>query len=494
MRKRASAEITVFFSLIIIMIFTLIFTLLESARAEGLRLKASMCANSSIESVFASYDRYLWEDYGLLLFCDKRGNASELKEIALEYAKKNSGPKFIGNSFLSFSADDVVVNNYILATDDKGNVFKNAVCDYMKNAGIAEGILDVANDTDLSGAFDEDIFNSEGEIDFSKITRNIEEAENEKDDAVEKNREAEEPLENDAENKQAAEKTYKNLLSRLSDFKKRGFLSLVSVDAGKVSEETYELSDAPSSLSNSEKSRKDGVVPDGTFDKILFSEYLMRQFDCYTDDGYENLQIEYLLSGKDSDLSNLYSVANKLVAVRTGLNLAFMFGSARCKADVMAIATALVGWFLIPGLVNAVQKIILIIWSIAEAVADVKALFAGGKIPIIKSEGDLQISLSQAAGGNSSGGGCSKGLNYKEYLRGLLYIEDNSEVSYRAMDIIQMHIRKAEPAFTMKNCIYGANISLNISASSIFPYLPKKLGYSHRIGAGYSYGTVEKFY
>ena len=138
----------------------------------------------------------------------------------------------------------------------------------------------------------------------------------------------------------------------------------------------------------------------------------------YLDDDYESLQIEYLISGKGSDLANLYSVANKLVAIRTGLNLVFMFTSSRCQADAKAIATAMVGWLLIPGLVKTVETIILIIWAIAESVADVKTLLAGGKVPLIKSDGDLQISLSSAASGGSGGSGSSSGLKYEDYLRG----------------------------------------------------------------------------
>ena len=495
MNKKASAEITVFFSLIIVMILTLLFTLLESARSEGLRLKAQMCANSCIESVFASYDRYLWEDYGLLLFCDRYGGANEAREIALDYAKKNSGNNLIGNNFLSFNADDVLMENYVLATDDNGKVFRNAVCNYMKRVGIAEEIIDGAVGDDFKKAFEEDIFDEDGEIDFSKITKKIESAEDEKKNAEEKNDEAEDPLENNNANKEEATRTYKNLLSRFSDFKKRGFLSLVIGDAGKISESQYDLGDAPSKMSGYEKARSvadcsdDGIVSD-----VLFSEYLMKEFDCYLDDDYESLQIEYLISGKDSDLANLYSVANKLVAIRTGLNLVFMFTSSRCQADAKVIATAMVGWLLIPGLVETVETIILIIWAIAESVVDVKTLLAGGKVPLIKSDGDLQISLSSAASGGSGGSGSSSGLKYEDYLRGLLYLGDSEDISYRAMDIIQMHIRKMEPAFYMKNCIYAANINLNVTASSLFPFLPKRIDYKYSVGAAYSYGSVEKFY
>ena len=64
MRKRG--EITVFLSLIMVCIFSLILGLLDSARTTGARLYLEMSANSAMASVMSQYNRNLWDMYHLL--------------------------------------------------------------------------------------------------------------------------------------------------------------------------------------------------------------------------------------------------------------------------------------------------------------------------------------------------------------------------------------------------------------------------------------------
>lgn len=59
-------EITIFLSLIVICILSLIMGLLESARTTGARLYAQMAADSAAASVMSHYNRNLWDMYHLL--------------------------------------------------------------------------------------------------------------------------------------------------------------------------------------------------------------------------------------------------------------------------------------------------------------------------------------------------------------------------------------------------------------------------------------------
>ena len=65
-RKTASGEITVFFALILTMIISLLFMILESAATQGRRLYLTVAANSAVDSLFSQYHRKLWEEYRLL--------------------------------------------------------------------------------------------------------------------------------------------------------------------------------------------------------------------------------------------------------------------------------------------------------------------------------------------------------------------------------------------------------------------------------------------
>ena len=64
--QRLRGEITVFLSLILVCVFSLMMGLLESARTAGARLYLQMAADSALFSVMSQYNRNLWVRYRLL--------------------------------------------------------------------------------------------------------------------------------------------------------------------------------------------------------------------------------------------------------------------------------------------------------------------------------------------------------------------------------------------------------------------------------------------
>ena len=64
--QRIRGEITVFLSLILVCVFSLMMGLLESARTAGARLYLQMAADSALFSVMSQYNRNLWDRYRLL--------------------------------------------------------------------------------------------------------------------------------------------------------------------------------------------------------------------------------------------------------------------------------------------------------------------------------------------------------------------------------------------------------------------------------------------
>lgn len=64
--QRFRGEITVFLSLILVCVFSLMMGLLESARTAGARLYLQMAADSALFSVMSQYNRNLWDRYRLL--------------------------------------------------------------------------------------------------------------------------------------------------------------------------------------------------------------------------------------------------------------------------------------------------------------------------------------------------------------------------------------------------------------------------------------------
>ncbi len=78
---RKSGQITVFLSLVMLCVCSLVCGLVESARTAGAGWYLKMAADSAMDSVFSGYHRAAWEQYRLFLLEyedeDEPGSTSE---------------------------------------------------------------------------------------------------------------------------------------------------------------------------------------------------------------------------------------------------------------------------------------------------------------------------------------------------------------------------------------------------------------------------------
>ena len=65
-KQGLSGQITVFISMILMILFAFLCVLMESARTAGARWYLQMAASSAMDSVFSQYHRELWDRYRLL--------------------------------------------------------------------------------------------------------------------------------------------------------------------------------------------------------------------------------------------------------------------------------------------------------------------------------------------------------------------------------------------------------------------------------------------
>ncbi len=477
MKQNPRGVITIFLSLVLLPILALIFTSLESARSEGLKLRVMMCADTSLQSAFAMYDELLWNEYGLLLFASME--EGELCDIVCDYAVKNSGQNTdvisFGKDLFAYSVEDVSALTQAHITDDNGELFRKCVCEYMREAGIAEMAKDIFSRLELSdekGLLDEI---SDSDFSFDAIEEKIEQIEEDTDNA------------NPDENKEAAEVSiwqeeaeeyYDNLLDEFADWAKKGLLALVIDDTGDVSTEKLDMTMLPSDLPNEVKSEKSVEYETEALDSVLFNEYIIRKADCYTSENRRGLEIEYILKGYESDCDNLLAVVTELVGLRMVPNTTYYLTSASDMAIAEAIAAAAFGWTMLPALVEAVKVMIILIWSLRDAISEVRTLLAGGTVPLLK-----------ASHGEKPGAG----LSYEDYLRILLLLSNREKTSYRMMDVIQRNIRTCEPDFYMQNCVYAAQIKLTASSRALFPLLPTMFNHEISCNSGFSYGAVTAY-
>lgn len=87
-----------------------------------------------------------------------------------------------------------------------------------------------------------------------------------------------------------------------------------------------------------------------------------------------------------------------MLAIREGMNYAYLLSDSGKVAECAALAAALVGVTLIPGLVEAVKQVLLLAWAFAESVLDVRLLLNGKRVAFQKDAATWKLSLSGAAG------------------------------------------------------------------------------------------------
>ena len=107
------------------------------------------------------------------------------------------------------------------------------------------------------------------------------------------------------------------------------------------------------------------------------------------------------------------------------------------------------------------------VWALGEAVLDVRALFDGEKVPFLKTQDSWCLDLDGLVemgktGGNSgelSGSGQGdKGMDYKGYLRLLLFFSMGPATDFRLLDMIQSNLRAGQPGFRADHCAHAVEM------------------------------------
>ena len=106
-------------------------------------------------------------------------------------------------------------------------------------------------------------------------------------------------------------------------------------------------------------------------------------------------QVEYILQGKGNDLDNLRGMANQILLVREAANVAYLFSDGQKKSEARGAALLITGVLGMPELEEPVTQLILFAWGYAESVKDLRMLFDGEKVPVIKDSGSWNTPFSQ---------------------------------------------------------------------------------------------------
>ena len=206
---------------------------------------------------------------------------------------------------------------------------------------------------------------------------------------------------------------------------------------------------------------------------ILFGQYLLKKLGNYRRPAATglNYQVEYILGGKNSDRENLKSVAAKLLVIRQGVNMAYLLSDGGKRIQIETLSLAIASGFLIPPAAAVIEAALIFCWAFAESILDVRELFAGGHVPLVKKSSDWQLSLSNLSNIldrlDSSRKDSQNGMSYEDYLQVLFVTKGKQEKVFRGMDMIECSIREKgkRPGFQMDHCITALEASADVKAN-----------------------------
>ena len=467
-------SITPFCAISLMLVASLLFALLESARISRLDSYAALKAESGIDSLCASYQPFLWEQYGLL-FLD---GAYGAEEFSIEYVSEELRKEIEGSlDSYSFSSCNVFPQGYGIATDDKGALFLHYVAERQKEnfpLGIAEDIYQQYYQVNEIGQ------------QYSGTEKNIEEAK-----SVFANVKAEwqrkiNALYQQEENKENSESgititmpdtsLIENTWKVAGEMQDSNILNLIFGDVSEVSQKVCELENKLE-VRKKESGTMRLMTEKNWYQKMLVIAYLEEYFSCFIKNEkshFLDYEMEYVLCGKDSEWENLEEALKRILLIREAANTAYLVQDKE-KMLFVELLTSVVALMTgeNPLVMKTIQAGIIGAWAYFESILDIRALVAGEVIPLIKQENEWTTELKNILyifDKEAKAKKCSTGLGYSDYLKQLLFMSADEKVAYRMMEVMEIAMKQQE---AYENCkmdhmLVLLNYEVEFESKSIF--------------------------
>ena len=447
-RQQVQASISVFLALTITLVLSFCMVLIESARENTLLLKADIVMDAGVQSVLAEYNIPLWEKYDLLYVdCSYNTESPDYEKV------KGHLTKFIDRNLelwnqgwlgLDYQGTEMV--NVLLATDVKGEDF------YRQAVRSAEAWVGISYIQQIAQWFERlETTYSTGEMlqeEISDTSFAIEDANGMKievKEAVWGSDEKGNPI-----ILQEAEYEIVDIENPLDQILSANML------VRQIMEDYSEVSGKNISLENlaSHRDLAVGTVEaqgeaDSIWNKILFGKYVLNHFSCYGNNTAKKsaglqYEVEYIIGGRAGDKQNMEIVVAELLLIREIDNYLVLLQDEMRKLEAHEMAIALTAT-LVPWLEPIMYHAILLYWAYEDSVEDLRALFQGRKIPLVKS---LPVDVI----GEFT-------LGYEEYLLLLLLMQKQENLAMRSIDVIEMTLREENNHFRMDACIAQAQLT-----------------------------------
>ncbi len=475
------ASITVFLALILSVLLSLICSSIQSVRMASCRTQILNGMDIGLYSLFGQYDKKLLEDYDLFALDGSMGGGS-LNMAAISNNLESYMKPVLRQNGRKLKLKQSGLTGYRLLTDDNGEVFFQQIVQYMRDTLGSQGVQLLLNKMSEREQKTQEAGKKAGEAEAGNVVQQYDSA---MDQAAQNSQKAaEEAAKNqngqfssgeDTGNTPAAPSApaVKNPITIIKRIMKMGILELV-LPAGKgISAKEININ----TLLSGRELQKGMEMPDGVTAEngyaasVLFQQYLMNHLGNYADPSSAGLayQMEYVFSGKDTDIDNLKAVAEKLLFIREGVNIACLMADSSKRIQAEALAGAIAAGFLIPPAAVIIETALILCWAFAESVLDVRELFCGGKVPLVKTGDQWQISLENLpelmSGLDTFRKNDDKGMSYEDYLQVLILTVSKGKKVLRSMDMIENSIRnQGRPHFCMDSCIVALEAFADVRA------------------------------
>ncbi len=477
--RKENAYLTVWLALCLTLILSLFLVLIDGARRNGGRLETECVTDIGLQSILAEYHRELVKQYNIFAIdasygtavCSKGNTEDHLKA----YLEKNLSvediflSQFLYRDFFGLELRKAELPEVLLLTDEKGAVFRErAVCALGNDVGLGllKDIQEWMQVIEVNGLDNGDTEKEKHDLDAEVESYNGTYIEEQKDVWV--------PFHVD------------NPTAALEEKRRLGILKLVTEGEEQLSQRALaseqlimkRMQQGTFNQGNMKLAEQSGL--EEMAERFLFQEYLLKymgRYGCEQEEDVLKYQVEYLVSGKNSDIENLRSVAGRLCAVREAANALYLLSNNEKRMEAQLIAEVASALLWMPELAPVLEAVILLGWAFAESVYDVKSLLNGGRIPLLKNDESWHYSLSSALWGElQEETREGSGMSYADYLRIFMMLTDLDTLTARAMNMVEADIRHTpgNAVFRLDGCIVQAEADIQIDSAYGYYYSIKR--------------------
>ena len=473
--------ITVFLSLLLtllLLLFTAVFTLTSYRNAES---RGAVAMRSAMSSVRAEYHRDIFDHYHVLLLdanLDGEG-LGKLETLAEERMQEDLGE--------DFSVGEMMLTGYTRMVDNDLAAFKEQVEKVVPYLAADKGIDRIKEEVrGKDRPLSESAF---AEADAAAQSSGVD---GDKDLKAGKA---------GTEGSKDGKKKYKDPRMTIGLMGKAGIAYSIAPADIELSTEVLKKAELPStrytgilkmdintSFSSYSQLKRDttqigswlGSLEAGSAGLL----YAGSCFNCLTEKVREDtvlcMEMEYLIAGEMTDMENYKKTVDRLMVLRTAINLAYILTDSEKMAICEAAAAA--ACVLFPPATPVVKILMAGAWSYIEAISDAKRLVNGKRVPFVKTRDDWLTDFDGAGRANQVYGSDDegKGLNYKEYLY-ILMAMNMDGAWYRMLDLMQVNansrLEEGEHPLNMLDAITAFGMTVDVEYDGKTFTLDEEIGY-----------------